>query len=208
MIQLQRLTGARPGEVCAVRACDIDTAGPVWLYRPQSHKTKHRGKSRIIALGPKAQEVVKGFLKLDLQAYLFSPAEAMSALRAEQRRNRKTKLQPSQVNRRKRNPKRKPGERYTAFSYGYAVRRGCAKADREARETAIKAGMPKDEAEAKVFVPHWHPHQLRHSHATEVRRQFGLEAAQVVLGHSQANVTEVYAERDLALATKVAASIG
>jgi integrase len=37
MIQLQRLTGARPGEVCAMRGCDLDTTGPVWLYRPQSH---------------------------------------------------------------------------------------------------------------------------------------------------------------------------
>jgi hypothetical protein len=37
---------------------------------------------------------------------------------------------------------------------------------------------------------------------------FGLEAAQVSLGHSQARVTEVYAERDLTLATKVATAIG
>jgi hypothetical protein len=35
-----------------------------------------------------------------------------------------------------------------------------------------------------------------------------LEAAQVALGHSQAQITEVYAERDLALAAKVAAAIG
>jgi integrase len=186
MIQLQRLTGARPGEVCIMRACDIDMTGPVWLYRPHSHKTRHRGKDRIITLGPRAQEIVKGFLKLDTQAYLFSPAEAMSALRAEQRRNRKTKLQPSQVNRRKRRPKRKPGKRYTTLSYGYAIRRAC-----------VKNG-----------IDLWHPHQLRHSHATEVPRQFGLEAAQVALGHAQANVTEVYAERDLALAVKVAAQIG
>ncbi len=34
MIRLQRLTGARPGEVCAMRACDIDMTGAVWLYRP------------------------------------------------------------------------------------------------------------------------------------------------------------------------------
>jgi len=41
-----------------------------------------------------------------------------------------------------------------------------------------------------------------------VRRRFGLEAAQVSLGHAQAQVTEVYAERDLALAAKVARQIG
>jgi site-specific recombinase XerC len=49
---------------------------------------------------------------------------------------------------------------------------------------------------------------LRHSTATEIRRRFGLEAAQVVLGHSGANVTEVYAERDFELAMSVAKEIG
>ena len=57
-------------------------------------------------------------------------------------------------------------------------------------------------------IPHWHPHQLRHTHATEVRRRFGLEAAQAALGHSKADVTQLYAERDLALAAKVAAELG
>jgi integrase len=57
-------------------------------------------------------------------------------------------------------------------------------------------------------VPHWHPNQLRHTFATAARRQFGLEAAQVALGHAQADVTQVYAERDLTLALKVAAEVG
>ena len=47
-----------------------------------------------------------------------------------------------------------------------------------------------------MLLPHWHANQLRHSKATEVRRQFGLEAAQVILGHAKADVTQVYAERD------------
>jgi len=43
----------------------------------------------------------------------------------------------------------------------------------------------------------WHPHQLRHIAATEIRRSFGLESAQLALGHSSAQVTDaVYAERD------------
>jgi integrase len=36
MVQLQGLTGARPGEVCRLRACDLDMSGKVWLYRPGS----------------------------------------------------------------------------------------------------------------------------------------------------------------------------
>ena len=57
-------------------------------------------------------------------------------------------------------------------------------------------------------MPVWRPNRLRHSRATEIRRRYGLEAAQVALGHSRADVTQVYAERDLALAERVAREIG
>src|SRR5262245_17222821 len=34
MVRLQRLTGSRPGEICQLRPCDVDTSSPVWEYRP------------------------------------------------------------------------------------------------------------------------------------------------------------------------------
>jgi integrase len=189
-----------------MRAYDIDTKGAVWLYRPASHKTVHKGKDRVIAIGPKAREVVRSFLKLDLTAYLFSPADAMEARQAARRAGRKTKVQPSQVNQRIRKPKRQPGQRYTPDSYGHAVRKAADAANKDQACDPCKALKPSERCVAcqAAALPYWHPHQLRHSHATQVRRQFGLEAAQVSLGHSQANVTQVYAERDLTQATKVA----
>ena len=39
MIQLQRLTGMRPGEVVRLRPCDIDRTGDVWTARFSDHKT-------------------------------------------------------------------------------------------------------------------------------------------------------------------------
>lgn len=54
----------------------------------------------------------------------------------------------------------------------------------------------------------WHPHQLRHTYATQVRKEFGLEAAQILLGHAKADVTQVYAERDLSRAAAVIHKIG
>ena len=57
-------------------------------------------------------------------------------------------------------------------------------------------------------MPHWHLNKLRRSKATEVRAVYGLEGAQVVFGHTRANVTEVYAERNMAMAAKVAAETG
>jgi integrase len=54
----------------------------------------------------------------------------------------------------------------------------------------------------------WHPHQLRHSAATEIRKRFGIEAAQHVLGHATLNVTEIYAEKNSEAARQIAAAIG
>ena len=54
MIQLQRLTGMRPGEVCRIRTIDLDTSGKVWSYLPESHKSEHHGRSRVIIFnGPR-----------------------------------------------------------------------------------------------------------------------------------------------------------
>jgi integrase len=58
MTRFQRLTGARPGEVCIIRPCDIDMSDEVWSFRPESHKTEHHDQDRVIFIGPKAQDVL------------------------------------------------------------------------------------------------------------------------------------------------------
>ena len=60
----------------------------------------------------------------------------------------------------------------------------------------------------KAGVPHWSPHRLRHTNATAVRQEFGIEAAQVVLGHRSSGTTEIYAERDLGLVIEVMKKLG
>jgi hypothetical protein len=48
-------------------------------------------------------------------------------------------------------------------------------------------------------------HQPASPHdGTETRTQFGIEAVSAVLGHSRISTSEIYAERSLKLATKVA----
>ena len=44
--------------------------------------------------------------------------------------------------------------------------------------------------------------------ATKIRRRFGLEAAQTTLGHVRADVTQVDAERDYALAARAVKEVG
>ncbi|HEV3437993.1 MAG TPA: site-specific integrase [Gemmata sp.] len=97
LIELQRLTGCRPGEACAIRRCDTDTGGAIWLYKPPHHKTIHRGKTRIIAIGPKAQNLLRQFFTPNLDDFLFSPRKAREERNAERSVNRKTPRYPSQV---------------------------------------------------------------------------------------------------------------
>ena len=87
MIELQLLTGMRPGEVVIMRAGDIDTSRPSWVYRTASHKTEHHGFQRRIVLGPRAQAIVQPFLKSDPGAYLFSPREAQASRHAIDRKS-------------------------------------------------------------------------------------------------------------------------
>jgi integrase len=178
MVELQLLSGARPGEICSMRSCDL-IPGEVWRFVPGSHKTEHHGKRRVILLGPKCQEILKPFLKPDLQANLFSPAEARRewSARVTKRPGRRRRVLK---------PLRRPGEAYTTGSYGHAIQKACRKAG----------------------VPVWSPNRLRHSSGTKIRELYGVEAAQIILGHSSMNTTEIYAERDYALAAKVAREIG
>jgi integrase len=203
MVELQRLSGMRPGEVCMMRSCDLDTTGRVWVYTPESHKTEHHGRERRIYLGPTAQAVLRPWLRAELGAYLFSPAEAEAERHAAQRERRKTRVQPSQQNRRMRKRRKAPGSKYTPGTYRQAIEYGIGKANAEAERRCREVGL-----DVPTPIPHWHPHQLRHSAATRLRREFGLDVARAVLGHSSPVVTEVYAELDGAKAAEAMERVG
>jgi integrase len=199
MVRLQRLTGCRPAEVCVLRPCDVDCSGDVWIYRPESHKTEHHNRCRLIAIGPKGQDVLRPYLLRDKTTYCFVPAESERKRRETRHALRKTPLSCGNVpgSNRKRKPTRPPGNRYTTDSYRRGIARACQLANRQ-----------RQKEEREDNLANWHPNQLRHSLATSVRRTFGLEAAQVILGHSKADVTQVYAERDWSLAAEVMRKIG
>jgi integrase len=224
LVEFQRLTGCRPGEACTVTRRDLDTGGHIWLYKPLHHKTAHRGKTRVIAVGPRAQALLREFFTPDIDDYLFSPRRAVEELMAARSARRKTPRYPSHVARnaakRVHAPRRLLRERYDRGSYGLALDRACDRAfpppaplaQREGETRARWWGRltPAQRAEVEAWrASHrWHPNQLRHSFATRVRKHHGLEAAQVLLGHARADVTQVYAERNEQLAASVVAKIG
>ncbi len=187
MIELQRTTGMRPGEVCIIQSGALDRSAATWIYRPGTHKTEHHGHERKVYLGPKAQEILRDWLRDDPAAFLFSPQDELEERSQERRAGRKTKVQPSQARRkRKKSPEKLPGECYEVRSYNRAISRGCEKAG----------------------IPRWHANQLRHTAATAIRREFGLDAASLILGHRGVQVTQVYAERDEARAIDVVSQVG
>jgi integrase len=204
MVRLQRLCGARPGEVCAMRPVDIDRSADVWLYQPADHKTAYRGKRRTIFLGPQAQAILLRYLARDAKAFCFSPADSEAKRRAELHAARSTPM--SCGNRPGTNvtasPLRRAGDRYRKDSYARAIARAC--------ELAFPAPEGMKEAARREWIAahRWSPNQLRHSFATAVRRDHGLDNVQVLLGHSTAKTTEIYAELDIAKGAAVARLIG
>ncbi|VTR90819.1 catalytic phage domain protein : Uncharacterized protein OS=Rhodopirellula maiorica SM1 GN=RMSM_00903 PE=4 SV=1: Phage_integrase [Gemmata massiliana] len=63
MIRLQRLTGMRPGELCAMEAGDLERTADVWIYRVgKANKNLHRGKLQTYYLGPRAVALLTPYL--------------------------------------------------------------------------------------------------------------------------------------------------
>jgi integrase len=203
MVKLQLATGMRSTELCTMRHCDIDTSGQVWSYRPSQHKTLHHSIDRVIDLGPKAQALIGPYLKSDVTAFLFSPAQADRERREARTAARKTPL--SCGNRTgsniKAKPKKTPGDRFTKDTYARAIAYASERADLWA-----KGGVVIGDEER--LVPHWHPHQLRHNFATDVRKHFGAEAVLAAIGDKSTSMIDLYAEKDRAVAMKIAEAIG
>lgn len=183
MVQLQRFTGMRPGEVCIMQARDVDTTVDPWVYTLSHDKTDYRrdvDDKRTIPLGKRAQSVLAPFLSRD--GYLFSPLAAERERGERDRANRTTPITAQTIRRDNRSERKRYNVCYTVDSYRRAIEYACR-----------LAGVPK-----------WSPNQLRHLYATEIRAKYGLEAAQIMLGHSTAYVTQIYAERDREKAVEIA----
>ena len=150
----------------------------------QSQDGSIRAGNDTFLLALKAQRILQKYLLRPEDQHCFSPAESEKNRNDARHAARKTPLscgnRPRKTLRKAR--KRPPGQFYTTGSYGRAIRYACRRAG----------------------IPSWAPNQLRHAFATDVRKQHGLEAAQLLLGHAKADVTQVYAERDLEKGLQVA----
>jgi hypothetical protein len=204
MVQFQRLTGARPGEVCKLFAADVQRYADakaqlkpksatlplfpedprparekleVWEWRPRSHKMRHKNRPRVVLIGPRAQAILEPYLARAGESQVFA---------------------------------------YTVAGYRRAIARACERAYMPAELRQADRKLPAEQqralrqAAAAWREAHvWHPNQLRHTAATRITAHYGDEdAARVVLGHGDVKTTQVYAERDLAKARAIAREVG
>ena len=77
-------------------------------------------------------------------------------------------------------------KRYTVAAYRRAIARACD-----------RAGEPR-----------WSPNMLRHAYATRGKQEMGVDASRAALGHTTADTTQVYLDRDRQLAIELARRIG
>ena len=177
LIQLQLLTGCRPGELLQLKREDIDCSGKVWILELATHKTAWRGKRRIIYFGTQAQSILKEFfLKRKPGEYLFQPMDTYRERSEDGNDHRRPSQKPNQ-----RKTNRTINECYSVQAYGKAVMHGCDAAG----------------------IPRWTPNQLRHLAASELRKQYGIEITRAVLGHSCLSTSEIYAEVDQGVVMKI-----
>ena len=130
---------------------------------------EHKGRHRVILIGPRAQAILLPYLLRNENIVCFEGP--------------------------------KGGEQCPKY-YGKHIRYACDKA------FPAPAEMTCDERKKWQKDHRWAPNRLRHTRATEVRKTHGLEAAQAVLGHATADVTQIYAERDIEKAAEVMARVG
>ena len=216
MIRVQLCTGMRPGELCQMRSVDIEAAGELWVYRPRSHKTQHRGRERLIAIGPRAQAILQPYrLSRPLKSAIFSPVDAQRQRAERKHAERKTPLNCGNApgTNRRPEPRLRRHDHYTTSSYGRAISYACERAWPHPTLSTIRRDRltpgQRDELREWNLKNRWSPNQLRHAAATQVRKLAGLETARAVLGHSTSAVTEqYYAEVDLEKAASVIQRIG
>ena len=174
MVRVQLLCGMRSQDVCGMRPMDIDMSGEIWIYSPPEHKTAHLNKRRIIAIPKTVQGLLKPLLhKVEPDQFVFSPRRSELARQADRvanrNPNRQTPIYPSELRASakakiaRRQKESNLRDRYDSMSYRQAIDYAIDKAAR---------------ADPPVEIPHWHPHQLRHTISTEISQTIGEQQAQ------------------------------
>ena len=175
MVRVHRYTGMRPCELCALRWSLIDTSRTPWVYRVPAEVNKNDwrgelGQPRVVCIGPKARAILERHK--DGGDVPFSPVRSMAEHMAAHAAEAAHPLsEAAKARRRAAHVPRVLGERWNTQAYTRTIHAACGRAG----------------------IPVWGANRLRHAFGTQVRRQFGLDAAKAVLGHNDCGcVTDLY----------------
>jgi len=200
ILELLWLTGARSGEICGLRTCDLVRDSHPWAYCPDQHKNAHREHQRTIFFGPRARAILQPFLRPESpETYLFSPAQVVRAQReaakvphrsdarraqaAATKRHLEAEQRLQKSGRRRPKTSRRAGDCYNRHSLANALRRVCKRAG----------------------VAYFNPHRIRHTTRRRLEElvslaavesvignEFASEETQATLGHSSKRMTQRY----------------
>lgn len=192
MLHLLWLTGMRPDNVCQAKMIHIKKLDDVWLYTPEQHKNKYRGKGLVITIGPVGQAIItkcQGVRADD--EFIFRPQDSIDWHIANN-----SKYIPWST--------RRLSDSFTPNTLRQAVLRA------QAHKAGMKFGRKLPNKKQFIdagWVP-WTVYQLRHAAATELRQAYPMEDVRAYLGHSTLDATQIYTEHDLAAAKKIALERG
>lgn len=182
-VRFLRGTGARPSELCKIQVKDlIRLDNGLYLFAPDKHKTAAKNKKRYIAFShsesAEIEEVIAGKSPDD---YLFSPKDLALEIFDKKHRERKTKVQPVQINRARRRKKNRLArfrDYFTTESIGRTLRYRIMKFNKS--------------APANKQIPYWTLYQVRHAAFTANSAAFGIEQAAKIAGHASPDMAKVY----------------
>lgn len=167
MVRVHRLTGMRPEEVCAMKWEHIDTSCKPWIYRPPFFKTQWRGMIRAVLIGPRARKILAKYRDNEFDGYPFCPARVIAegVILANGHHHQTLKTKTASI------PTKRGIACWNTSTYTMALRSYCNK--------------------CKCTL--WTANRLRHSFATQVRREYGIVVASYLCGHSNGSrITDGY----------------
>lgn len=180
-VKVLRGCGARPVELCRLTVKDISIVDGLAICSPEKHKTARKGKKRFIAFGAAETEILLARMtgKQD-DDFIFSPKDLASETFDRKSKERKTKVQPSQLARKERNSQTRLdrfNDGFNTHEIGRALKNAILRYNRNNPDDAI---------------PLWTLYQLRHAAYTHNSEQFGIEFASKIAGHSSPEMARVY----------------
>ncbi|CAN5610912.1 hypothetical protein BH11PLA2_BH11PLA2_47140 [soil metagenome] len=196
MVQLQRATGMRPGEVFRLRPADILTTGrrmvagigpinveksnaeigsQLWWITYDHHKTDGDGMGRAWAIDMRVAEILKPFMDRPPTENCFNPAESVQQASETVKRERIELRGGGSGGSRKLKTGRRSRPMYTRQTFRRAIGRACDKAG----------------------VPRFNLYQVRYLVSVEALEEGGVQLEMDMLGHKTSRMAKHYARQGL-----------